>query len=232
MLHSYLRALDERVNLKHMYRSYHKTAETTIVLLALLTFLDDIARLCTHFDVHTEMIADTYAFRKLSSQAKHLAGRFLLCGVIALQVAGVAAILSGARAGCKMLMCWCALHPIVYSQITNYEFVSECLSHIGGLLILLAHFHYRCLAPPAPGSRAKGPRASEEDDEEMAPSDRLQHAARLQLFGRILLPSLATCAAPSLPSSRADSACGAGPHGPRATSRPTRSAPTQSDPRS
>ena len=83
------------------------------------------------------------------------------------------------------------LHPIVYSQVSNYEFVAECTTNIGGLLILLAHFHYRYLAPPASAARAMEPPAPYDGDDEMAPTVRLKHAARLQLLGRILLPSLA-----------------------------------------
>ena len=191
VIHSQLRALDERVNLKHVYRSYHKTTETVIVLLALVTYLDDIIRLCNGFEEHTEMVGYMYVLHRMAASPRNLFAQLVLFAVILLQVAGVASILTGVRArvGCKMLVAWNVLHPIVYSQITNYKFIAEVMSHIGGLLILLAHVHYRCLAP-APGSRGKAELvSSDDDDNEMRPSARLQHAAKLQLIGRILLPS-------------------------------------------
>lgn len=41
--------------------------------------------------------------------------------------------------GCYTLLFWCLVHPIMYRQETNWEFVLETLTIMGGLLILLSH---------------------------------------------------------------------------------------------
>ena len=43
------------------------------------------------------------------------------------------------QVGVVILLCWCLFHPVMYSQYTNWEFVLETLTIMGGLLILLSH---------------------------------------------------------------------------------------------
>ena len=45
-----------------------------------------------------------------------------------------------AQAGCFILLAWCLFHPFMYRQQTNWEFVLETLTIMGGLTILLSHF--------------------------------------------------------------------------------------------
>ena len=40
--------------------------------------------------------------------------------------------------GCYLLLAWCVWHPFMYRQQTNWEFVLETCTIMGGLLILLS----------------------------------------------------------------------------------------------
>lgn len=62
------------------------------------------------------------------------------------------------------LIGWTILQPILYSQLSNFEFIAESLSLIGGLLLLRAHLVF----------------------EQSRHGDR----ARTQLLGRLLVPTL------------------------------------------
>ena len=44
-----------------------------------------------------------------------------------------------AVAGCYVLLGWCVFHPFMYKQQTNWEFVLETTTIVGGLLVLLSH---------------------------------------------------------------------------------------------
>ena len=43
------------------------------------------------------------------------------------------------EAGCYILLTWCVWHPFMYRQQTNWEFVLETITIMGGLLVLLSH---------------------------------------------------------------------------------------------
>ena len=40
--------------------------------------------------------------------------------------------------GCYVLLAWCMWHPFMYRQQTNWEFVLETCTIMGGLLVLLS----------------------------------------------------------------------------------------------
>merc|ERR1712087_784748 len=91
------------------------------------------------------------------------------------------------------------VHPIVYPQLTNKEFIAESISLIGGLLIMRGHLMLQEhktrkqksakseLAQHWPEKLAllRGSFAPEDETAQVVP-----RAARTQLLGRVLLPTL------------------------------------------
>jgi len=90
-----------------------------------------------------------------------------------------------AQAGCFILLSWCLFHPFMYRQQTNWEFVLETLTIMGGLTILLSHLMLlsaatnKAAATSLP-AKAVGPAVSTTD-----PAAARAHAT--QAAGRMLI---------------------------------------------
>ena len=115
-----------------------------------------------------------------------------------------------AVAGCYVLLGWCVFHPFMYKQQTNWEFVLETTTIMGGLLVLLSHEQLNVHASDLslPGT-AKPTEALKE------------RANRLQMVGRLLITAIFVYCAPP-PPSRATACLPAEPaRRPRAPQTPT-----------
>jgi len=152
--------LDEKVNLKHVYRRVQALAR----LLVVFTFADDAVRVATDYR------GQVRTFQMVGWPQPQLVP--VACVIV--QSIGVIAVLSDLRPqlGCGMLIVWTTVHPFLYAQQTNFEFVLESVTVIGGLFILLS------------SERAKS-RALQQ-----LPSDLKEEKHRLLLVGRVCVAAV------------------------------------------
>ena len=133
-LNALSRHLDERVNLKSVHRRLQAVAKVLIVT----TFFEDALRVLLTFSVQQ----NSMRIAGWRSPALHT-GLPVFSFVVqmggALLVALPGKSTRPAQFGVCVLLSWCCFHPVMYSQYTNWEFVLETLTIMGGLLILLSH---------------------------------------------------------------------------------------------
>mmetsp|Transcript_59020 Transcript_59020/g.97597 ORF Transcript_59020/g.97597 Transcript_59020/m.97597 type:complete len:352 (-) Transcript_59020:471-1526(-) len=134
MPRAWLAAIDSRVNLKHVYRKMQFTARFLIVS----TFMDDALRVACDYRGQVQTMRGVQwgtSFGAMKTVSRILPTMFIL-----VQAVGVFLILSEKRpqAGCVTLLVWAGVHPFMYAQQRNLEFLLESLTIIGGLLILLS----------------------------------------------------------------------------------------------
>ena len=181
---SLLLRIDQKISLKHVHRQLQVVAK----LLIVTTFVEDAVRILTSFNVQQQSMQ----FAKWQSKSLHTALPVLS---VLIQTTGAALILlsnqtsSLPKIGCNVLIAWCFWHPIMYNQVaffqsdrhTNWEFVSETLTIVGGLLILLSHYLLSSpeakLELPAGASSPSGGKLT-------------ARAHRLQALGRTLIVSI------------------------------------------
>jgi len=127
-------AIDARINIKHVHRRLQIAAR----LLIVGTFIDDALRVLGEY--RGQMLTMRHVGWGASIGIEHTASHVLPGAFIAIQSMGVALILSGIQpqVGCVALSLWAFVHPFLYSQQRNLEFVLKSVTIIGGLLILLS----------------------------------------------------------------------------------------------
>ena len=183
------KALDERVNLKRVHRKLQAVARVMIVI----TFLEDALRCLLTFSVQQQSM-------RIAGWQGEFWHTALPCVSVAVQSSGsllIALPISTSsswhgRTGCFILLGWCCFHPFMYHQQTNWEFVLETCTIIGGLLILLSHYMLLAVAAAAASrlldgkratllpAKAVGPVVAEDD-----PLGKRAHAT--QAVGRVLI---------------------------------------------
>ena len=182
------RSLDERVNLKHMHRQLQAVAKVLIVT----TFIEDALRCIITFSVQQQSMR----IAGWQSEFWHTA---LPCVSVVVQTSGSLLIVLPSsssntqlsQVGCCILLGWCCFHPIMYHQETNWEFLLETFTIVGGLLILLSHYMLLGAAsaaavgamPTKQPAKAVGPVVAEDD-----PLGKRAHAT--QAVGRVLICSV------------------------------------------
>jgi len=133
-LQQILTAVDERVSLKHVHRRLQAFARVLIVG----TFMDDALRVTCDYpgQIHTMKAVGWGQSMGAWAPVIHTVMPSLF---IATQTAGVLLILTrlAPQAGCIILTVWAAIHPFLYAQQSNLEFLLESVTIIGGILILL-----------------------------------------------------------------------------------------------
>lgn len=161
-------ALHERVNVKVLMRVWGPRLEFIVRLMLVATFLDDSFRTATHFSEHTKQVGEQGCLKWLAATSPGLVGvlaTFLLgVGLLAQSIGSICLLrLLRTDNATKALIGWSIAQPVLYVQLSNFEFVAESLSLVGGLLMMRAH-----LVP-----------------------DQARHGtgARTQLLGRMLLPA-------------------------------------------
>jgi len=191
------RAIDERVNLKHVHRRLQAVAKVLIVT----TFVEDALRVLLTFSVQQN------SMRIAGWQSPVLHSGLPIFSFV-VQMGGALLVVQGrtgvrAQIGVVMLLCWCLFHPIMYRQETNWEFVLETLTIMGGLLVLLSH----CMLVEAAAAARATPRVSGGNEslpkgaprivaaKAVGPSPRVEgpaaaRAHAVQALGRLLIVSV------------------------------------------
>ncbi|KAL1500437.1 hypothetical protein AB1Y20_013094 [Prymnesium parvum] len=169
------RELDARFNIKTVHRRLQAVAKVLIVT----TFMEDALRAVLTFEVQQ----NTMRIAGWQSPLLHV-----LLPVVSFVVQGVGSLLvvlpgnhHRALFGCYMLIAWCAWHPFMYKQQTNWEFVLETLTIMGGLAILVSHFMLAL-----PNAKAGLPRVHSST----ADTPHNNRAHRIQALGRLLVCSI------------------------------------------
>lgn len=133
-LQSVLAIIDERVSLKHVHRRLQGFARVLIVG----TFMDDALRVTCDYlgQIHT---MKSVGIGEGMGEWTEAIQTVLPSVFIMTQSAGVLLILTrlAPQAGCIILIVWAAIHPFLYAQQTNLEFLLESVTIIGGIIILL-----------------------------------------------------------------------------------------------
>lgn len=131
-----LSRIAEHVNVKLV----HRKLVTLARVLVTITFFEDALRMLTDYSVQVRTMHELVEHNTNFVPASLT--QLMPALSAALQLGGVVAVVSNRRpiTGCIVLLCWCALHPFVYGQQRNYMFMSETVTVMGGLLILMADF--------------------------------------------------------------------------------------------
>ena len=177
---SLARAVDERVSLKHVHKRLGALAKVLIVT----TFMEDALRVLLTFSVQQQsMRIAGWQTPALHSALPVLSFCVQFGGSLLIVLPADAG--HRAVAGCYILLGWCLFHPFMYKQQTNWEFMLETTTIMGGLLVLLSHEQLNVHASDLslPGT-AKPTEALKE------------RANRLQMVGRFLITAIFLYCAP------------------------------------
>lgn len=163
-----MRPLDERVSIKLLMRVWGSRLEFAVRLMLVATFIDDSFRTGLHFSDHIKQVGEQGCLRWLAQSSPNFVGVLatvaLAAGLLSQAFGSVCLLaLHQPDGATKALIGWTIAQPILYAQLSNFEFVSESLSLVGGLFMLRAHL--------LPELAAHGA------------------GARTQLIGRLLLPA-------------------------------------------
>ena len=198
-----LKPLDDIVSVKLLLRIWGPRFEFFVRLILVATFLDDSIRVATNFSEHTDQVVA--AGQPLAEASPHLiyyaAAVVLAAGLLAQSLGSLCLVaLIQPDVATKALIGWAIVQPVLYAQLTNFEFVAESLSLVGGLLIMRAHLSEQAKRDgrrvPVGGGTLCVPA-----DPDSAPELAI---ARTQLLGRLLLPSVYLYRALTLLGSLAD----------------------------
>ena len=160
--------VEERVSVKKLVRTWASRVETIIRIMLVATYIDDSIRTTTEFSQITIQVRDGW-LSSLSSTSPELSSVIATIAVsfgLVAQFAGSLCLIARLYPDVATigLIGWTIVQPILYSQLSNLEFVAESLSLVGGLLLLRAHLVYE--------------------------QSRYGVGARTQLLGRLLVPTL------------------------------------------
>jgi len=134
------------------------------------TFLDDSLRTAMHFSEHTKQVGEQGCLKWLAAvMSPKLVGVIatvvLAIGLLAQSIGSLHLVaLIRPDGATKALIGWAIVQPILYSQLSNVDFVAESLSLVGGLLMLRARLVFKQTSHGA--------------------------GSRTQLIGRLLLPAM------------------------------------------
>lgn len=167
-LQSIAMKVEERVSVKKLVRNWASRVDTVIRIMLVATYLDDSIRTATEFSQITSQVKDGW-LSSLSTTSPELSSVIATVAVssgLVAQVVGSLFLIAkqSPNVATIALISWTIIQPILYSQLSNLEFVAQSLSLIGGLLLLRAHLVF------------------EQSREGMG--------ALTQLLGRLLVPAL------------------------------------------
>jgi len=183
-----IKPLDERVTVKLLLLVWGPTFEFFVRLLLVATFLDDSLRAATHFPEHTKQVGEQGLLKPLAATSPGLAVAvatvLLAIGLLA-QSLGSLCLLANQRPdlATKALIGWTVAQPVLYAQLTNFEFVAQSLSLVGGLLVLRAQISEHAMRDGRRVPLGGGGLCALDDAPEAS-------IARTQLIGRLLLPAV------------------------------------------
>lgn len=157
--------IEERYSIKMLTRVWGPRLEFVVRLMLVATFLDDSLRMATHFIEQILQVSEQGCLSSLGVMSPVFATVALAIGLFTQSVGAYCLLkLREPDLATKALIAWMIAQPMLYGQLSNFEFVTESISIIGGLLLLRAHLVY----------------------------DQASHGvgARTQLLGRLLLPAM------------------------------------------
>eukprot|EP00579_Thalassiosira_antarctica_P011525 CAMPEP_0201913748 /NCGR_PEP_ID=MMETSP0903-20130614/4117_1 /ASSEMBLY_ACC=CAM_ASM_000552 /TAXON_ID=420261 /ORGANISM="Thalassiosira antarctica, Strain CCMP982" /LENGTH=422 /DNA_ID=CAMNT_0048449007 /DNA_START=10 /DNA_END=1281 /DNA_ORIENTATION=- len=171
--------LDERCSVKLLLRIWGPRLEFVVRLMLVATFLDDSFRMAMHFTEHIEQVGQGACLKWLGAASPIIATVMLGIGLLAQSIGSICLLaLLQSDVATMALVGWAIAQPMLYSQISNLEFMSESLSLIGGLLMLRVHLLSKhqatSISSSPPSNNNNGPRTT---------------SAITQLIGRLLLPT-------------------------------------------
>lgn len=175
------RALDERVSggLKRVHRRLQALAKVLVVT----TFFEDALRVLLTFSVQQN------SMRIAGWQSPLLHTGLPALSFVVQSAGALLTVMPGSskrsELGCYVLLSWCLIHPIMYRQETNVEFVLETLTIMGGLLILLSH----CMLVSAGRATAQGLPAKAVGSSATEGAD-ASRAHGVQAIGRVMIMSI------------------------------------------
>jgi len=149
--------VEERCSVKRLVRQWGPRVEFIVRLMLVATYLDDSIRTATHFSELSSQVSEQGDFSRV------IATVAVSIGLLAQLLGSLCIIAQIYPDGATLaLIGWTIAQPILYGQLSNFEYVAESLSLIGGLLLLRANLVF----------------------------DQSRHSAgvRTQLFGRLLIP--------------------------------------------
>lgn len=166
MVQKLVNQLDEKCNVKALKKVWSPRVEVFIRGMLVATFVEDSYGMASHMTEQIQLISS------VSTLSPALANGFafvaLLVGIVIQLVGSVCLVtLHHVDFATKALMGWAVAQPIVYSQLTNVEFLAEAMTLLGGLFLLRAHLL-----------------RNEHDQEHMI------SLQKQQLIGRLLLPAM------------------------------------------
>jgi len=123
-----LKWLDARMNVKSVYRRLQIAAK----FLILGTFVDDSLRVLFDYSGQISTMGSVGIGRPL---AAILPAVFILTQGVSV---GLILLEFHPEAGCTALLIWTGLHPFIYKQQKNLEFLLESVTIMGGLMVLLS----------------------------------------------------------------------------------------------
>jgi len=137
-------SIDERVSVKTLMSLWTPRFEFIVRLMLVATFLDDSTRTALQFSSHIDQVGEQGCLRWLVTSSPEvvriIAAIVLGTGILA-QLLGSLYLLALRHPdyATKALIGWTIAQPVLYSQLSNIEFVAESISLVGGLLMLRAH---------------------------------------------------------------------------------------------
>lgn len=162
--------LDQHYNMKMLIRLWGPRLEFVVRLMLVSTFLEDSLSTVTQFTKHITQVGEQgYPLKWFMSTSPGFvsvaAAIALGIGVLAQLIGSICLLLLVHTDGAtKALIGWVIAQPLLYAQLSNFEFVAESLSLVGGLLMLRAHLVFD--------------------------QARTNIGNRMQLLGRLLLPMM------------------------------------------
>ena len=169
------REIDARFNIKTVHRRLQALAKVLIVT----TFMEDALRVFISFHVQqNSMRIAGWHWPFLHTALPVFSFVVQTSGSLLVVVPGDN---ERSLVGCYILFAWCLWHPFMYRQQTNWEFLLETCTIMGGILILISHL---MLSPPA--IKAGLPRVHSST----ADTPHNNRAHRIQAAGRMLVCSI------------------------------------------
>jgi len=195
--------VNRNINVKLLAKRWKPHFDFFIRLLLVSTFLDDSMRTLTNFPALVQQLVEQGFLKHFVSSASDnsseddnssplltvVAAVILTFGLVS-QLLGSLTLLAKnmhdpfANHATAALIGWTVMSPVLFSQLSNWEYVAESMSLLGGLFMLRAHLVYN----QSNGVIVNRYQPVETNVNGSSSSSNI--GARTQLLGRVLLPSM------------------------------------------
>eukprot|EP00554_Chaetoceros_debilis_P010962 CAMPEP_0194108892 /NCGR_PEP_ID=MMETSP0150-20130528/8520_1 /TAXON_ID=122233 /ORGANISM="Chaetoceros debilis, Strain MM31A-1" /LENGTH=411 /DNA_ID=CAMNT_0038797715 /DNA_START=143 /DNA_END=1378 /DNA_ORIENTATION=- len=195
--------VNRNINVKLLAKRWKPHFDFFIRLLLVSTFLDDSMRTLTNFPALVQQLVEQGFLKHFVSSASDnsseddnssplltvVAAVILTFGLVS-QLLGSLTLLAKnmhdpfANHATAALIGWTVMSPVLFSQLSNWEYVAESMSLLGGLFMLRAHLVYN------QSNATIVNRYQPVETNVNGSSSSSNIGARTQLLGRVLLPSM------------------------------------------